>query len=68
MKEIKHGYYSSMPEMVAKLNAKIPTGPQTIKLHSSGFNICFDYDCFSNKVYCEYVSWSINKNEEIRLG
>ena len=49
VKEIKPGYYSSMPEMVAKLNAKIPTGPKTINLHSDGFCVRFDYDSFSNK-------------------
>ena len=38
-----------MPEMVTKLNAKIPTGPDTINLHSDGFDIRFDYDSFSNK-------------------
>ena len=38
-----------MPEMVAELNAKIPTGPNTINLHSDGFNVHFDYDSFSNK-------------------
>ena len=35
--------------MVAELNAKIPTGPNTINLHSDGFNVHFDYDSFSNK-------------------
>ena len=49
MKEIKSGYYLSMPEMVSDLNAKIPTGTNTINLHSDGFNIRFDYDSFSNK-------------------
>ena len=49
MKEIKHGYYSSMLEMVAELNAKIPTGPDTINLHSNGFHIRFDYDPLSNR-------------------
>ena len=38
-----------MPEMVAELNAKIPTGPNTINLYSDGFNVHFDYDSFSNK-------------------
>ena len=35
--------------MVPELNAKIPTGPNTINLNSDGFNICFDYDSFSSK-------------------
>ena len=34
MKEIKSSYYSSMPEMVAELNAKIPAEPKTINLRS----------------------------------
>ena len=50
MKEIKPGYYSSMPEMMAELNTKILTGPDTINLHSDGFDICFHYDSFSNKI------------------
>ena len=49
MKEIKLGHYSSMSEMVAELNAKIPTAPNTINLYSDGFNVHFDYDSFSNK-------------------
>ena len=49
MKEIKPGYYSSMPEMVAELNAEVPTGSNTIHFHSDGFNIRFDYNPFSNK-------------------
>ena len=57
-----------MPEMVAILNAKRPRGPETINLHSDGFDICFDYDSFSKQIYCGYVPWSINKNGEIRLG
>ena len=39
MKEIKLGHYSSMSEMVAELNAKIPTAPNIINLHSDGFNV-----------------------------
>ena len=35
--------------MVAELNAKIPTGANTINSHSDGFNVHFDYDSFSNK-------------------
>ena len=35
--------------MAAELNAKIPTGPNTINLYSDGFNVHFDYDSFSNK-------------------
>ena len=38
-----------MPEMLAELNAKIPAERRTINLYSDGFNICFDYDSFSNK-------------------
>ena len=34
---------------VAKLNAKIPAEPRTINLRSDDFDICFDYDFFSNK-------------------
>ena len=39
MKEIKPGYYSSMPEMVSELNSEIPAGAKTINLHSDSFNI-----------------------------
>ena len=49
MKETKPGSYSNMPEMVAKLDAEIPAEPNTIDLHSNGFDICFDYDPFSYK-------------------
>ena len=35
--------------MVAELNAKIPTGPNNINLHSDGFDVRFDYDSFLNK-------------------
>ena len=49
MKEIKPDYYSSMPEMVAEPNTKIPTGPNAINLHPDGFDICFLYDFFSRK-------------------
>ena len=49
IKKIKPGSYSSMSEMIAELNAKIPTRPNTIYLHSDGFDIRFDYDSFSNK-------------------
>ena len=51
IKEIKPGYYLSMCEMVAELNAKIPTGPNTINLHSDGFNTLFNYDSFSNNTF-----------------
>ena len=44
MKEIKPGYYLSIPEMVLELNAKIPAEFKTINLHSDGFDNCFDYD------------------------
>ena len=46
MKEIKAGNYSTMPEMVAEL--KIPTGLDNINCHLDGFDICIDYDSFSN--------------------
>ena len=50
IKKIKPGYYLSMPEMVAELNAKIPPAePKTINFHSDGSDICFDYDFFSSK-------------------
>ena len=49
MEEIKPGYYLSMPEMVAELNAHIPAEPKTINLHLHGFDICFNNDSFSNK-------------------
>ena len=42
MKELKPDYYSSMSEMVAELNANIPTRPDIINLHSDGFDIRFD--------------------------
>ena len=48
MKQIKPSYYSSVHEMVAELNAKIPTGPKTINLHSNGFDIC-DI-CYANGI------------------
>ena len=48
-KKIKPGYYSGMSEMVTELNAKIPTGPNTMNLHADVFDIRFDYDYFSNK-------------------
>ena len=49
MKEIKPGCYLSMSGMVAELNAKTPTKPKIIDLHSDGFDIRFDYDSFSSK-------------------
>ena len=49
IKKIKPGYYSNMSETVAELNEKITTRPNTINLHSDGFDICFDYDSFSSK-------------------
>ena len=67
MKEIKLGYYSSMPEMVAELNAKIPAEPKTINLHSDGFDIRFDFDSFSNKSH--RVSIKMEGSElAMRLG
>ena len=47
MREIKSGYYSSMSEMIAELNAKIPAEPNNINLHLNGFDIRFDNDSFS---------------------
>ena len=44
MKERKPGFYSSMSEMVAELNAKISAKPKTISLHSDGFDIRFESD------------------------
>ena len=38
-----------MSGMVAELNAKTPTKPNIINLHSDGFDIRFDYDSFSSK-------------------
>ena len=49
MKEMKLGYYSSISEMTAELNAKIPAEPKNINLHLDGFDIRFDYYSFSNK-------------------
>ena len=49
VKEIKPGYYWSMSEMVAELNAKTPAEPKTINLLSDGFDIRFDYESFSKK-------------------
>ena len=49
MKEIKPGYYSSMSEIVAELNVKIPAEPKDINLHLDGYDIRFDYDSLSNK-------------------
>ena len=49
MKDIKAGYYLSMPEMVAELNTKIPAELKTINLHLDSFDIRFDYDYFSKK-------------------
>ena len=67
MKEIKPGYYSSMPEMVSELNSEIPAGSKTINLHSDSFNIRFDYDSFSNKSMVN-MSHGLSKNGGIRLG
>ena len=39
MKEIKSGYYSNMPEMVAELNAKTPAEQKTMNLHLYGILI-----------------------------
>ena len=68
MKEIKPGYYSSMPEMVAELNVKIPKGSKTINLHSNGFDIRFDYDSFSNKSIVTMSHGVLIKMEESDLS
>ena len=49
MKEIKPGHYLSIPEMIVELNAKVLAEPNYINLHLDGFDVCFDYDYFSNK-------------------
>ena len=49
MKDIKSGWYSSMLEMVAELNANIAAELKTINLHSDSFDICFDSNSFSDK-------------------
>ena len=38
-----------MPEMVSKLNSKIPVEPKAINLLLDNFAIRFDYDSLSNK-------------------
>ena len=48
-KKIIPCHYSSMSEIVAELNAKMLAGSKNIHLHLNGFDICFDYDYFSNK-------------------
>ena len=67
MKEIISDYYSSMPDMVAEMNTKMPAEPKTINSHSNGFDIRFDYDSFSSNSIVT-ISWSINKSGEIGLG
>ena len=67
MKEVKHGYYLSMSEIVAEVNAKIIKVPKTINLHSDGFDICFDYDSFFQQIYCD--SWSIKMDgSDLSMG
>ena len=68
IKEIKPGYYSSMHEMVAELNAKIPVEPKTINLHLNGFDIPFDYDSFSNKSVMTMPHGVSIKMEELYLA
>ena len=46
MKEIKPGRYSSILEMIAELNSKIPAESKTINLHSDDLDFRFDYDFF----------------------
>ena len=48
MKEIKADYYSSMPEMVAEMNAKVLAEHKAINLHLDDVDICFDYHSFSS--------------------
>ena len=48
MEEIKPSYYSSISEIIAELNAKMPAEPKNINLHLDGFDICFNYDSFSS--------------------
>ena len=55
MKEIKPDYYSSMPEMFAEPNTKIPAGPNAINLHSDGFDICFLCDFFPERLLWLYL-------------
>ena len=57
-----------MPEMVAVLNAKLSTGPNIVNLHLDGFDICFDYDSFSNKTIVTMSHGVSKKNGGIRLG
>ena len=35
--------------MIVELNAKVLAEPNYINLHLDGFDVCFDYDYFSNK-------------------
>ena len=56
-----------MPEMLAELNAKIPAECRTINLYSDGFNICFDYDSFSNKSIVTISHGVLIKMEGLRI-
>ena len=72
MKEIKPGHYLSMPEMIVELNAKVLAEPNYINLHLDGFDVCFDYDYFSNKPVVT-MSHGVSIKEErsdlaLRLG
>ena len=67
MKEMKVCYYSSMPEMVAELNAKIPAEPKTINLHLDGFIFVVITIPFPT-ILRNCFSWSINKNLWIGLS
>ena len=68
MKKIRPDYYSSISEMVAELNAKIPAEPKTINLHSDGFDIRFDHDSFSNKSIVTRSHEVLIKMEGMDLG
>ena len=59
MKEIKPSCYSSISEIIAELNAKMPAEPKNINLHLDGFDICFNYDSFSSNCISHGVSWII---------
>ena len=53
--------------MVAELKAKIPTEPKTINLYADCVRYSFWLWFLFQHFYCDYVSWSINKNEAIGL-
>ena len=49
MKEVKPGYYSSVSELIAELNSKLPSREIDKKIGSSLYKMRFDYDQYSNK-------------------